>query len=477
MRKIGLFIVLLLIASTISAQEPFNAPPESGAIFAISTTNGLSIGTKEDLPTTVGTVDVDWNPVETQRWARADNFGILRFFPEGQIGEGVYTFPPFFDGYQANSGAENKLFVREVEWSPDGEKLAFRIENNAMPDLNQGVWFWTPIFELSTDPAYQILRHCPPFCTAAGTQDNDPGWRSTNLEWSSDNNAILIGLRLLGDNRRAITVRFAERDEQITQAGTAPAPLRYDYGHWATDGQRVIVSGNNPEGQVVFGIINRTGETIRMTGAGDIGMAWVQNAIQAPDGNVLMLGSSIGENSPMQIISETGDILSAPIGDSAPNRVEWSPARDAILVWTNSGTYVANTEGAIYDLTNLVLNSPNISWVRAGLPSTVAPLIAPLPSLELFNQPEPAATPELVTAQPQAQVYNVGDLLVVNTGSLEVYNEPVSDATILGVMAQGQELIITSAPLNDGTETWYRIQSLDYTGWIRTTDNLVPPQG
>lgn len=474
---VGLILTLIsLITSTHAQSNTFTMPPESGRIFAISTENGLSIAEKTDIPLPVGTIDVDWNPADPSRWARVDHVGLLRFVPEGSTGEGTYTFSPYFEGYQVASGAENKLFMRDVEWSPDGRMLAFRIQNDAIADLGQGVWFWTPIFELSTDPSYQILRHCPPFCSAAGSAENAAGWRATNIEWSSDNNAILIRLNLLGEGRRALEIRFANREaEPPTQAGQAPSPLLYEYGHWANDGQRIIVSGRDPDGVIVVGTISREGNADVIIPASTIGMAWVQDAVQTPQGQIVMLGSAEGQNAPLQLIDDSGDILTAPIGDSPPIEVEWSPNRDAVLVRTSNGTYIATVDGRIVDITSTIDNSPNISWVTT-IPQTLTRLTLPPPiSQRETATPSPEPSPVDATTILPPPIYEVGTLLRLQTGRLNIYTEPVADADVTGVLNAGQELIITSEPLNDGTNTWYRVQTLQFSGWIQDVSGLVVP--
>lgn len=463
-------IVILLVAffglPVISVAQ--DLLPESGRIFALSTEGGLQLAEKTDFPQPSGTIDIDWNPEDPTRWARVDNFGILRFVDPGSDlrNEGTYTFSPFFNGYQAASPESNKLYIREVEWSPDGEQLAFRIQNENEPDASQGVWFWAPIFELPTDPSYQILGHCPPFCSMFGMPENAAGWRSTSLEWSSDNETLLVGLWLIGEQRRALEIRRAERDVEGQQLDQPIDPLYYDYGHWANDGINLVVSGRDVDNRVVFGTVTRSGEEIALTPASDIGMAWVQDAVQAPDGTLLMLGSPLGAGAALQIVNEQGDLLSPPIGEAAPERVSWSPDRSAVLLRIDGSTFVAQTDGTVYDITSAIDNSPNVDWVPGGLPSSLARVTLPAP-LETDFVAE-SATPE--------PHLTVGELLTVTQGTLDVYQEPAGDSVVVGTLLPGDELIITSEPLSGTEAIWYRVQTLEFTGWIRNTANLAVPE-
>lgn len=451
------------------AQESFTPADASGRMIALSTAGGtLSIAETTDIPLPSGTIDVDWHPLDPTRWARVNDVGIPHFVPETGI-EGVYTAAPFFDGFQVDQQAANKLFVREIEWSPNGQMLAFRIRNEALPDLNQGVWFWQPLRDLPTDPSYQIMRHCPPFCTLVNTPEGSAGWRAISLGWSSDNNAILVGLILRDSNRRALDIRYATREVEQVQASTPPAPLRYSYGHWTNDGQRIVVSGRDPDGQMMYGIINRDGTEVTRTDASNVGMVAVRDAIQSADGSLLLLASAEGATSPHQIITGAGDVLTVPIGNAAPTEVTWSPDRTAVYVRTATSAYVAQVDGTIYDITATIQNSPNVGWVNGALPATLTPL--PLP-------PAVATAPDLAeatTTRPALDL-SVGSLLVLAEGTLDIYADPVADAIIVGTISADDELIITGGPLGDGTDTWYRVQTLDYTGWIRTTDQLAPAE-
>ena len=470
MKRLILILGLGLFALPILAQGLFTEPRESGRAYVLSTATG-TLQLAQFNVDFGGTIDIDYHPEDPRRWARIGNFGIIRFIDPGnpEISEGVYTFPPFVENFQVATPEENKVFAREVTWSPDGQMLAFRLQNEANQDLNQGVWFWQPLRELSTDPSYQILRHCPPFCTATGTIESDPGWRATSLEWSSDNNAILIGLNLLGENRRALVVREARRDPDQTQAGTRPNPLLFDYGHWANDGQRLVVSGQGPDGMVVFGTIDRTGNVALINPASEIGMAWVQDAVQTPDNELVMLGNAMGPDAPLQMIDQQGTQLTPPIGTAPPEIVKWSPDRSAVMLQMPDKTYLAQTDGTVYDITDLLMNnSPNIDWIDSAMPPEFTPLVLSAPLASGDSIPEVTAA----TGVEAGTTFTVGDLLVLNSGTLDIFAEPAGDTTVVGSLSAGEELIITAGPLQDNAITWYRVQSLNFTGWIQSIENL-----
>lgn len=471
MRKTFILIALFILTITASAQDNnFNSPDESGRAFALSITdNGIQLGELQQGFS--GTIDIDYNPADPRRWARVDNFGILRFVDSGNpdIVEGTYTFSPFFDGFQATSAIENKYFVRDVEWSPDGRMLAFYIENNAITELDQGLWFWQPLRELATDPAYQLLRPCPEYCSAAGLPGDYAGWDILDFEWSSDNGAVLVTTSAYEfGGRRALTLRFAQRIDP-PPATVAPDFLLYDYGHWGRGGQQIIVSGRGPSDTILFGTVDRAGGNPIVTLAGDIGMAWVQDAVQLSDGSLIMLGSEISENAPLQIIDAEGNPLTPTIGDFAPDSVEWSPDKTAVMLRIADRIYVASINGTVYDITAEVDNSPNIDWVNGALPASFIALTMP----QAIAQGE--FVPQETEQSVDSRTFTVGDLLTVSDGVLNVYAEPIASATIVGALIAGNELIITDTPIQSGDTTWYRVQTLDFTGWINNTFSLAFP--
>ena len=458
--------MMWLVASPGLAQTNLIATVPSSRAIALSSSSGISVG-EVSLPG--DSLFVDFNPVQANRFARIDYVGLLRFVPQGSSSEGVYTFAPFFDGYEAPSAAENRLLINEVRWSPAGDKLAFRINNPSLDDAAHGAWFWQPAQDLPTDPSYQLIRLCPPYCELAGGQGGD-AWRVTSLDWSSDNEAILVGLTLPNEgNRRALDVRLAQRDPQTLQPGLRPNALRYDYGHWSPDGQRIVVSGQDPNGRVVFGSINRDGTGAQLTLASDVGLAWVRDAVQNPQtGQLVMLGSQSGPGAALQLFNADGSALSDAIGPTPPTTVEWSPDRNAVRVVASNRTYIAQLDGSILDITDLVAGSPAVGWVNGALPANARSLPLPAPISEGLPQ---------TAGRAPAEGYAVGQLLQVLVPNLPLHNGPGSAEAVITDLGQGVELIITGGPMLEGDVTWWRVQTVDHSGWLPETRDGNPTMG
>jgi hypothetical protein len=441
---------------------PATVLPEQLAVVASSSVDpkvrGIvlsSSGAHGEIALSGDAINVAYNPVDPTHYARVDTNGGLHFAPLGG-GEGVYSFAPYFDGFSAPSAQQNKLFVAEIQWSPSGEMLAFRIASGD-PAANDGVWFWQPARETATDPSYHLLRDCPPGCGLV-TPVNAAQWRSKAFEWSSDNQAILVELDLPQEKRGGIAVVQAVRDPQTRQSRTGPTVLRYDYGHWASDGQHIVVSGKDPNGQIVFGTVGRDGSGAVVTPAATIGLAWVQDAVQQPDtGALIMLGSPT-PNGPLRLYDASGKALSGDIGATVPSTVSWSPDRKAALVVVGEAGQSASApaqyffvkaNGSVTDITSEIAGTKAINWVPGALPAGTN-----------------AFKPAIPTGVVAGSLYQPGQQLRVATDRLDVYAEPSRSSSLLGSSKPGTYVAILAGPYGDGSVVWWQVQTASgLVGW------------
>lgn len=447
--------VALALASVLLtwAQAGTNTPPQAIALTAEG--NQLTIS---QLPLLDATRTVDLNPRDAALVARVDFYGAVRFTPLGGTMEGVYSHAPYFEGYLLNSPDENKYFVRQVAWSPDGEKLALLVSAPVHNDVNQGVWFWQPLREIPTDPTYQLLRHCPPACEMV-TNPNGLQWEAVSVMWAGDSERVLIGLELPTEGRRAYTIRTARRDTENANTGLEGV-LRYDHAYWA--GNRLIVSGALAGGSG-YGIVNTDGSALNWISAETLGLQWVQEAYQARDGAVYLLASAAGRGQPLQLFNADGRALTPLLGDTAPSTVLWRSDGQAVLVRAGQSSFVAFTDGTLYDVTALVGISPNVAWA-SGVPRGAT--ILPMPDV----LPNTSVATEAFTLVPV-----LGDLLRVQGAGVSLYAEPTTTGSlIVAVAGAGEELIVTSdAQADDTGVLWWRVQTIDASGWINDLTGLV----
>jgi hypothetical protein len=472
---IRIFWILILSLMTILTYGQDPAP--TAFVMQIDDNNNLQLG-QVALPG--ASIYATWNPQSNNSLARVDDYGLLRFAPIGSA-EGVYSFSPYFSGFSTPSLEDNEIAVSEVEWSPNGQQVAFRLSTGASAG-SDGVWFWQPAQVTATDPSYHLLRDCPPGCGLANSRDTDK-WKSLSVDWSPDNVAILVHLYLPDEERNALGLVFASRDPESPQADIQPPTYRYEYGSWANDGNRLVVSGYNPDSVAVYGFMERDGSNTQINLASDIGLAYVRNTIHHPiTGQLIMLGSPANDTAPIAIYDNNGTQLTPQIGDQAPDFVEWSPNRNAVFVRAGGQAFIATINGELYNITETVGDNPMVVWTQSGFPGGVTSVNLP-PALAI----QPEATPILITIPAEnvsssdnsAQTIDTpqsdfapGQLLQV-VDNLTLYAEPTVGAEKIANLEQGEALVLIGGPLTDGRTVWWRIQTLNHVGWAEETVNGV----
>lgn len=461
-------LIVTILALPATAQDAY----DTAFVLQMTAEGTLQVG-QTSLPGP--SLFVTYNPASPSSWARTDDFGIMRFAPLNTP-EGVYSFSPSFQGFSAPSREENRIFIAEAEWSPNGQQLAFRVASGD-PSGSDGVWFWQPAMITSTDPSYHLLRDCPPGCGLANSRDTGE-WKSLSLDWAPDNVAILVHMYLPKEERQALGLVFASRDPQSPQADIQPPTYRYEYGSWANDGDRLVVSGFDDEENAVYGFINRDGSNPQLNRATDIGLAYVRNAVHNPvTGQLVMLGSTIGADAPVALYDSSGNALTPQIGSLSPDVVEWSPNHQAVFVRSGSQAFIATLAGELYDITDMIGENQMVTWSATGFPAGTS--LMNLPQPQILDQVE--ATPVQITVSstdasgetdvdtrtltaPQTE-FSVGQLLQVTADTMTLYREPIAGAEVVAEVEQGEALVLVAGPLTDGVTIWWRIQTLEHIGW------------
>jgi hypothetical protein len=235
----------------------------------------------------------------------------------------------------------------------------------------------------------------------------------------------------------------------------------YEYGSWSNDGNRILVSGSGPDGNVYIGWINRDGSFSELVFAARDAGLWVQNAVQRPDGSIVTLGAPFSEGgpgAPMRIYTSNGLPLTGPIGSGPPQRVEWSPDRSAVLIISGGRVYLADLNGTVADITDEVGGVQAINWVSGSLPATDGPqgtgsaIIDPIGVRQELGNPYPAGT----------------QLQVLAPAGLLVRAQPSTGADVVASVLPGQIVItLTGGPVRDGTIVWWEVQAPEGTnGWL-----------
>jgi hypothetical protein len=396
------------------------------------------------------------NPVNLAQYAVTDTSGILYFTGvDGQNAIRPDMSP--FSRFIPLSREENNVFVADIAWSPDGQYLAFLVDGDKVAD--DGVWFFQPG---AFDPI-QLLVDCHqpghPGCLIVTSPSGPDLWESLSLDWSPLSDVILVRTQLPSENRVGLTIVPISRNVQIRDA--RPPVMRYEYGSWENNGNRILVSGSAPDGNVYIGWVNRDGSFSELVfDARNSAGLWVQNAVQRPDGSIVTLGAPYNEGGPggtMRIYDQFGQALSGTIGNGPPQRVEWSPDRSAALVIVSGRVYLATITGSVTDITDEVAGAQAINWVDGDLPVADSP-----------QTDSSGFTPigEQNSAQPT--VFS-NQMRVISTDCLNLRTEPNTIAPIVACLPPGEIVMrLSDTPLVDGNIVWWQVQSAapGIAGWV-----------
>ena len=424
--------------------------------FALSTAAGLVVAQGVALPGGASTFSVS----SDGRVARVGVQGALYLSASwDQPGERV-SFSPF-SAFEPDSPEHNNARVAQAAWSPDGRLLAFLIDtdSDASPDNdsnNDGVWFLVPEVTRATDPSYQLIRDCPPEAGCSlilGAGDQPPQRRrSLYFEWNFQSSALLVSVELVDQGRRAVLVVDAVPDPAY--ASRQQLALLYEYASWVPDRNSVVLSGAGPDGLPVVARLDRdSGQTTVLYSAAADGRM-VRSAVQTSAGRVFAL-TGADAMAPV-VLSEIADggarPLTEPIGQSAPVRVQWSPARDAVLlVMLEDGvrrTFVAQVNGQVEELTAQVADALAVEWVAGRLPPAAAPPASP--------------TPTAGVALPLGAVaFAPGETVVTTIDGLNVRVQPSIGAPVAALLPQGTALVITGSLLEGEGFRWYPVRLSD----------------
>ncbi len=379
-----------------------------------------------------------------------------------------------FDAGIPNTPEENNGYVTSAAWSPNGTKAAFVVNAFSIKGYeataDDGVWIYTPGQPVTDGD--QLLRHCPqenaPQCGAVIRNDFPYFYQAISVVFSPDNTNVLATMSYLdGENadRRGLMVLTPGRDPNVR-----PPLLRYEYGDWSGDGQRIIVSGRRPDGRVILGSVlpDGSGELIALDGS-TLGL-WLQDGVQQPDGTLIALGRPGDENGAMALYSQNGTRLTDFIGSQRPQEVRWSPGRDAVYIRTIDGrSFIANVNGRVDEISPQVGDIQAVNW--GTLP--------PNSGTGVGGLPDDYIPPGVI----EGSRYQPGQQFRVQSpsGQLNLREAPALDAGALlpNGLPNGSYVAILAGPVMADDVEWWRVQTADgLQGWmagqINGEDVLVP---
>ena len=397
------------------------------------------------------------NPAGGGSYARTDSSGMLYFVPIGG-GEQTLTTSPYFAGFAVGSPQENKNFIRDLAWSFNGRQLSFIIAPMEGVDgqdyQNAGVWYW----DANTGAAYPLLHDCPAdFYSSCLSNLSRPAnhWRSLDVEWSPDSTRALITVQLPDEGRQAIFVANAIPNENIAQ--NPPPMYRFDNAQWL-DNARLLVSGRTEDGSNTFiGIYNlRDGVMESILYDGNSGGVAVFDAVQHPNGQIVVLGSPGGLGGALQLYRlENGTLtqITGAIGSSFPTRIQWA------------GNYA---EAVLYFGSSQV--SVNVGNGSVALPNTAGAVRVNTTSETGGQVTDSGNTGSPPTGVVAGSRYNAGQQIQYIGGiPRNMRQQPSVTAGVTDVVNPGEFVTVLAGPfIADGYEWWFVSNARNVQSWMST---------
>lgn len=242
-------------------------------------------------------------------------------------------------------GMPPNLSFGDLTWSPDGQRLAFRIDAadpNHSSTFESGIW----IYEPSSRRSWQVMRNGYPAWAAQLHEQQ----HAVSVQWSPDGRSLVVTVDTpLG--RGNVLMPVEHDPNQVFEA------LPYAQAAWAPDSGSLIVSGLSWNGQTVVGRVGLDRQYTEYLSQAATGL-YMQAALPLYDGRIAFLGSSTADSFALYAASASPGAqaarLSAPVSGTILT-AEWNPERTVVLVTTQSGgglrLWLLRTDGTTQDVT------------------------------------------------------------------------------------------------------------------------------
>jgi len=242
-------------------------------------------------------------------------------------------------------GMDPNLSFGDLVWSPDGQRLAMRVDAanpNAQNAIDSGIWVYDPAH---IPPSWQIFRDTYPGQVAQLDQQQ----RALTVQWAPNGLALVVTVDTpLG--RANVFMPVEHNANQVINA------IPYADATWALDSTSLVVSGMTWSGTTVVGRVALDANWTYTEYLNQQSSAlYTQAAIQLADGRIAFLGSPTPGSFALYVIQpvpgaqpvQVSGLLSGPVLSA-----EWNAQRTAVLVTTQGNRlWVIRTDGTARDST------------------------------------------------------------------------------------------------------------------------------
>jgi hypothetical protein len=243
-------------------------------------------------------------------------------------------------------GLHPNLSIGDLVWSPDGQRLAFRVDAanpNEFNGIDSGVW----IYEPATNRSWQVFRD-----TYQAEQLHQQR-RAIRLQWAPNGLALVVTV----DTPLGLANVFMPVDHD---ANVFIDSIPYANATWTRDSAALIVSGATWDNRAVIGRIALDANWTYTEYASHQTTGLVmQAAIELADGRIAFLGSPSPGSFALYAIYPTVGAqpaqLSERLIDGQMVYAEWNPERTAALVTAQTTTgqqlWILRTDGRVLNTT------------------------------------------------------------------------------------------------------------------------------
>ena len=242
-------------------------------------------------------------------------------------------------------GLHENLSYGDLVWSPDGQRLAMRVDAadpGAFNGIDSGIW----IYEPATNRSWQIFRN-----TYQGEQLSEQR-RAVTVHWAPNGGALIVTV----DTPLGRANVIAPVDHDANQFINA---LPYANATWAPDSNSVIVSGymwgaTTVVGRVALDANWTSTEYLNQLTSGLV----MQHAIELYDGRIAFLAGETPDSFALFIMQAAPGAPAMRVSQVVPGQIvsaEWNADRTAVLIIAQvSGVprlWIARTDGTTQDIT------------------------------------------------------------------------------------------------------------------------------